>query len=243
MTGIYKITVDNKNYIGQANDILERWRHHISLGFGDNDTHDSQKEMYIDMAKVGLEKVSFTILELCKESELDEREEYYNRLYQAYETGYNQSRSFGTNSLTIEEGNTIIDEILKSPEKTLLQIANEYNTTLYVVKAISRGDTHKRSDLTYPLRGNKWSFYCKICGTKISSGHKFCKSCAANNRNGNKRPPREELKSVVRDFTFTDLGKKYGVDRSTISKWLKAYNLPHTKQEISNINKEEWDLL
>ena len=240
MIGIYKITVNDKIYIGQSNDILERWRQHLNNSFRHVD-----RPLYQDMNNYGLENVQFSILELCPSELLNEREEYYNRLYQAYEKGYNQSRSYNTNSLTIEEGNKIINSIINEKDKTLRQIAYENNTTISVVKAISRGDTHKQANLIYPLRGNNWSFYCEKCGEKISSGHKYCKSCAAQirgekQRKGYKKPAKEELQLLVYDNTFTDIGKRFNVNRSTISKWLQAYNLPYTKKEIHNYTKEEW---
>ena len=240
MIGIYKITINGKNYIGQSLDILERWRQHINHSFG-----NTEQQLYQDMNKYGLENVQFSILELCTPNLLDEKEEYYNRLYQAYEIGYNQSRSYNTNSLTIEEANKIINSIIKEKEKTLQQIADENNISIYTVKAISRGDTHKNPELNYPLRGNSWSFYCQQCGEKISSGHKYCKSCAAllrmeQKRHDIKKPSKEELQQLAYENSFADLGKRFQVDRSTISKWLQSYNLPYTKTQIKTFSRKEW---
>jgi len=239
MIGIYKITINNKHYIGQSNNILERWRQHL-----DNSFRNVDLPLYQDMNKYGLDKVQFSILEICPIELLDEKEEYYNKLYQAYEKGYNQSRSYNTNSLTIEEVKKIINSIINEKEKTLQQIADENNTTIYIVKSISRGDTHKQADLIYPLRGNNWNFYCEKCGDKISSGHKYCKSCASQTyrekQRGTKKPNKEELQKLAYDYTFSDLGKKFNVDRSTISKWLQSYGLPHTKKLINTYEKEEW---
>lgn len=245
MTGIYKITIGNKNYIGQSENILERWRQHLSAGFQENNTQKSQLSLYQDMREKGIENVSFTILELCNKEQLDEKEEYYNRLYQSYEYGYNKSRSYNTNSLTNEEALKIIHSILTEKDKTLQDIADENKISVYIVKAISRGDTHKQTNLLYPLRGNNWSFFCQSCGEKISSGHKYCKSCAAQKRGeqqrqGYKKPTKEELQRLVYNDTFTNIGKQFNVDRSTISKWLQAYNLPHTKKEIHSYTEQEW---
>ena len=59
-------------------------------------------------------------------------------------------------------------------------------------------------------------------------------------RNGVKKPTKEELQQLVYNNTFADLGKQFNVDRSTISKWLKAYGLPYNKKDIKNFSKEEW---
>ena len=71
MTGIYKITVNDKIYIGQSNDILKRWRQHL-----DNSFRHVNTPLYQDMNNYGLENVNFSILELCPAELLDEREEY-----------------------------------------------------------------------------------------------------------------------------------------------------------------------
>ena len=80
MIGIYKITIDNKNYIGQSTDILERWRHHINNYLDTNNT----LPLYQNMRKYGIENTNFSILELCEKEQLNEKEEYYNRLYLEY---------------------------------------------------------------------------------------------------------------------------------------------------------------
>lgn len=59
-------------------------------------------------------------------------------------------------------------------------------------------------------------------------------------RNGVKKPTKEELQQLAYNNTFADLGKQFNVDRSTISKWLKAYGLPYNKKDIKNLSKEEW---
>jgi hypothetical protein len=53
------------------------------------------------------------------------------------------------------------------------------------------------------------------------------------------RPSREELKSLVRIYSFIDLGKRFKVSDKTISKWCKAYNLPDKKRQINSYTDEE----
>lgn len=89
MTGIYKITntVNNKHYIGQSKNIFTRWKSHTRA------LNENSNESVIRMAfaKYGLrQQVSksgiygvfkFEIIEICDESKLLEREQYYIRRY------------------------------------------------------------------------------------------------------------------------------------------------------------------
>ena len=52
---------------------------------------------------------------------------------------------------------------------------------------------------------------------------------------------RDELKSLIRTCTFTDIGRKYGVTDNAIRKWCLAEGLPRKKTEINNYSDEEWN--
>ena len=58
------------------------------------------------------------------------------------------------------------------------------------------------------------------------------------------RPDKETFKKELRQYTFVELGKKYGVSETTIrQKWTAYYNLPTSKREINKLSDEEWALL
>lgn len=92
ITGIYKITNKNNQlcYIGQAKDIRERLREHMKFGLG-IDTPANNK-LYIAMLDEGLESFTFELLEECDEKDLDEKEVFYIKLYNAYAFGYNSNK-------------------------------------------------------------------------------------------------------------------------------------------------------
>lgn len=92
ITGIYKITNKNNQlcYIGQAKDIKERLREHMKFGLG-IDTPANNK-LYIAMLNEGLESFTFELLEECDEKDLDEKEVFYIKLYNAYAFGYNSNK-------------------------------------------------------------------------------------------------------------------------------------------------------
>lgn len=76
LVGIYKITnkLNNKVYIGQAKDIMDRWNMHQTLGQKGTFTNGSGKHLYMSMRKYGIENFTFEVVNVCKFEELDEIE-------------------------------------------------------------------------------------------------------------------------------------------------------------------------
>ena len=75
--GIYKITSpSNKIYIGQSINIKKRFRNYKSLSNCKNQTR-----LYSSFKKYGVENHIFEILEECTVLELNEKERYYQELY------------------------------------------------------------------------------------------------------------------------------------------------------------------
>jgi group I intron endonuclease len=95
ITGIYKLTnvINGKIYIGQSKDIAERVRTHIK-DCERVDDRRGRKALYDDMRKYGHENFKLEILEICDESELDEKEMYYIENYNATneKIGYNRTK-------------------------------------------------------------------------------------------------------------------------------------------------------
>lgn len=88
MTGIYKITClpTNKSYIGQSISIKRRWATHkreLAAGIHYN--------KYLQRAydKYGKENFTYEILELCSKDKLNEREQFYIKIFDSFENGYN----------------------------------------------------------------------------------------------------------------------------------------------------------
>ena len=87
---------------------------------------------------------------------------------------------------------------------------------------------------------HKQIFYCKSCGKEISKGSNYCPECFSLQRRVIERPNREELKNLIRNFSFLSIGKKYNVTDNAIRKWCKSENLPSRKVDINNYSDEEW---
>ena len=90
MIGIYKITnkINNFSYIGQSTQIEERFKEHKSQY---NWNKETNKRLYQDIQKFGLENFTFEILEECKMNQLNEREQYYIKYYNTYPDQYNMT--------------------------------------------------------------------------------------------------------------------------------------------------------
>ena len=88
---------------------------------------------------------------------------------------------------------------------------------------------------------------CPICKEKFLlgfKGQKFCsQECSHKSQQRAERPSREELKKLIRQKPFLQIGKQYEVSDNAIRKWCDFYNLPRTKKEINSYSDEEWEKL
>lgn len=87
-TGIYKITnlQNNMCYVGQATDIASRWKQHIKRGLGAETP--TKNKLYPIMSSIGVENFSFEVIEECQRSQLNEREDYWQKYFHAIDFGY-----------------------------------------------------------------------------------------------------------------------------------------------------------
>jgi group I intron endonuclease len=104
--GIYMIihNVGGEYYIGQSKNIFSRWSEH----FRHSKTNAENSILYKAIQKYGITAFQFKILELCDESELDEKEKFYIALYESTKNhNYNiQSGGTGGSSIGINNGNS-----------------------------------------------------------------------------------------------------------------------------------------
>lgn len=135
---------------------------------------------------------------------------------------------------------------LKEVQKCILVCANchrEIHDGLYSQEELIKNKIYLddiANELIQERDGKK--HYCPSCGKEISSGANFCNTCARkNNRIVEDRPDREELKQLIRKYTFTELGRKYGISDNSVRKWCKLVNLPHRTTDIKKMSDEEWE--
>lgn len=86
-------------------------------------------------------------------------------------------------------------------------------------------------------------YYCQDCGKEISKGSNRCMGCEAKSRMiplDEMRVSREELKDLIRNKSFVEIGRQFSVTDNSIRKWCKKYGLPFKKTEINQISDIDW---
>ena len=244
--GIYKIEnlLNHKIYIGQSKHIEKRFLEHCRAS--------SKSLIGKAISKYGKENFSFSILEKCRTEELDEKEEQYIKQFNCIvPNGYNvvlpdkqNKQVFSYYSLdTLQK---IIKDI-KNSDLTFQEIADKYKLDLSMIYYLNRGDYHTLDNEQYPLRVvkdvSKKDHFCIDCNRPISKGSCRCKQCAKIAQRKVVRPSREELKKLVREHSFVELGKQFQVSDNAIKKWCKFYNLPFRKADIKKYSNEQWEEL
>ena len=251
MIGIYKITNKKNNhcYIGQSKNIEKRWSNHIY--------HDKSKDeypLYRAFKKYGINNFIFEIIEECAIKELNEKEQYYIKLYQPE---YNQTVGVDYNivskKLTYQEVQKIQQILITDKEGNISHqdLANEYGVHKDTIRDINVGRTWYNDELSYPLHYSKFDprikhtqkYYCIDCGKEISKGSTRCVQCNAKQARKGLEISREELKKLIRILPFTTIGKQFNVSDNAIRKWCIKFNLPKTKKEIKQYSDEEWILV
>ena len=115
-----------------------------------------------------------------------------------------------------------------------LQIPLEDNS-IFLNEEVARKLLQENDEIKHGKR-----HYCQRCGKLISSTAKYCLNCSSLMKRKVDRPSREELKNLIRNTPFTQIGQFYSVSDNAVRKWCKAYNLPHKREDIKNINNEDW---
>lgn len=260
MIGIYKVTnlINNKVYIGQSDNIAQRWRIHRSHSLN-NCGQDYNCVFYKAIRKYGLENFKFEIIEECYKDELNNREKYWIKHYKSYLgfkdcQGYNMTLG-GQNTYPHYLSYTDVEEIQQLLLNTTLsqtEIGDKYGVSQVTISQINRGLIWVMEDLEYPLRSRTYKTgnicadkkACPICGKLIDVRNNYCQTCYNQQRKINfiKTLPvtRDELKEMIRTRTFTDIGKQFNLTDNAIRKWCDNLNLPRRRSEIKKYTDEEW---
>lgn len=159
---LYKITnqINNKVYIGQTLHPNRRWTEHCAHA----KAQDDQLPIHLAIAKYGKENFKFEVLEWSEA--FDEREAELIAQYNSIApNGYNVLPGTSHNPVMYEEDHprntlstVIIDQIIAELKMNLIsdvELAKKYSTTPKIIADINHGITHKRPNLTYPIRQRK----------------------------------------------------------------------------------------
>lgn len=83
---------------------------------------------------------------------------------------------------------------------------------------------------------------CPICKKTFFSSYTYCsQECVHKAQQKCQRPTRNELKQLIRNKSFLEIGRLYNVSDNAIRKWCVAENLPSKKKDINIYNEEDWD--
>jgi group I intron endonuclease len=100
-SGIYcfRNTLNEKRYIGQAQDMRTRVLKHIGNAHSSDKTRRTKSKLYASIRKYGLASFEVSVIEFADCSKLTEREEFWIEHYKTYlpKYGYNLSRFGDTN--------------------------------------------------------------------------------------------------------------------------------------------------
>lgn len=245
MIGIYKIenTLNHKVYIGQSVHIERRWKEHCRPSCNSVIAKAIKQD--------GKENFTFQVLKECDVEQLDELELFYIKKFNSIvPNGYNVTDYIdGKPTLYIYYDQEILNNIvndLKENKLTILEISEKYDLAESTIYRINSGETHFNQNLIYPIRavnGNRTAIkhYCERCGAEITRTAKLCKQCYALSHRKVDRPIREELKELIRKYSFTKIGEIYSVSDNAVRKWCKGYDLPFKASEIKKLSEEEWE--
>lgn len=150
MVGIYRITnlINGKCYIGQSIDIEKRWNEHKTIYSHPRCSH---YHLYRAFCKYGIENFSFSVIEECEQSLLNEREKFWIAYYNSFKQGYNMTT--GGDGAELIGRDTIYH--LWDEGLSMGDIADRVQCSPITVSRIVRGyDKYDKSDSI--LRGKRW---------------------------------------------------------------------------------------
>lgn len=188
---------------------------------------DTGKELLRIQVKKALGKIdnSFTID--CYSSNVSSNSETSKRRYTIEEIDY-----FAT---VWKDKTYLIPVDETSYQKTLYEDSDEY-----LAQNVLASYTRMSDDDLYNYANSKKN-HCIRCGAPILSSSIYCTECKHYTERVVERPNRDELKELVYNFSFAELGKQFGVSDNAIRKWCIKENIPSKRSEIKKYSKEEWD--
>lgn len=106
--GIYKITnaVNGKCYVGRTSDFYRR-SHHYIYDFYNQRSRQINEYMLRSMTKYGIEKFTFSVIEVCNQDIVEERELFWMKYFNSTD------RNFGYNLRIDESGAMIVHELTR----------------------------------------------------------------------------------------------------------------------------------
>lgn len=143
-----KNKINNRIYVGQSKDIYSRWYKHKK--FLTKQTHHN-RELQKDWLDYGENNFSFSILEQCDETKLNERESYWINQCKSFDEGYNLD--IGGDGLTGYKHTN--DEILKMRLIQNPMVVLEFDTNFNFIREWIGGVSHIGKETGYTVSSIK----------------------------------------------------------------------------------------
>ena len=137
-------------------------------------------------------------------------------------------------------------DLLSQNQLTMKEIAKIYDVSYSLISLINSGEMWHDDGISYPIRftyKRKAKNTCLCCGKVIDRRARYCMSCYQLKNSISSSVNRSELKKMIREKPFTEVGKYYKVNEKTVRRWCKKLNLPSTKADINSYSDEEWELI
>ena len=97
-------------------------------------------------------------------------------------------------------------------------------------------------EFNFPFESIKLLASARSAGKEISFGAKRCPGCESKRRRTEISPAqREKLKYEIRNYSFLEVGRIYGVSDNAIRKMCDKCGLPRKKTDIKKYTDEEWE--
>ena len=139
---------------------------------------------------------------------------------------------------------------LQELQKCILVCANchrEIHDGFYSVQELLKYKIYDKNKELFFLEDNlkkqhREKKYCKNCGKELyrDTQGEYCINCIGLTKRKVERPNREELKQLIRNNSFVQVGKMFGVSDNAVRKWCILEHLPSKKSEINTYSQEEW---
>lgn len=112
---------------------------------------------------------------------------------------------------------------------------NSYNNTLENLKILCP-NCHSQTDNFCGKNIKKNELKCENCGKKLKWKNKngLCSKCYHEKTRKVERPSKEMLFELLKENSFSKVGRMYGVSDNMIKKWCKYYKIPYKSKSYKS---------
>lgn len=238
-SGIYLVTnlVNKKCYIGQAKNIYVRFNSHHIYDYNNQNNCCYNTKFYQALRKYGLENFEVSILELCSEEELDEKEIMYIKQFDSFKNGYNSTEGGQTLSPNIHSPETELkraetrekNKSLQSEKHPRAKLTNEEVWNIRQ-RYIDGEDIHSIYLDFQHLYKNERTFKNIVLGeTYVSVGNIPTK---AQKRYTNAKLTADQVREIRKRYveeniSYEKLGKEYNISGGSVAALVKRKTYKH----------------